>query len=128
MTTFRNSILIGSAFAISISIGYAQEQHPPIPAGTEYFLESWTGQTGKPDQTDHKPVGKGNQMACVDVSPKDGSVTGCHLKFENGNHYDLTYRQATQAPDTDVVYLTCTTKDNTDVKTKSCKLSVIPPK
>ena len=114
--------LIG--FCVVVAVG----QMPPKPAGPEYFLESWTGQPGKADQTEHKPVGKGSQMACIDVQPRDGGVQGCHLKFENGQHYDLAFRQAIQAPDTDVVYLTCTTKPSTGVKTTYCKLSVIPPK
>ena len=99
-------------------------QTPPKPIKSSYYLESWTGQTGKEDQIDHKPVGKGNILACVDVQPRDGSILGCHIRLENGNHYDLTFRQSINSPDTDVAYLTCNTKPPTGIATTYCKLSV----
>jgi hypothetical protein len=87
-------------FALCASAGVSQDR-PPKPIKSIYYLESWTGQPKKPDQTDHKPVGKGN-----------------------GEHFDLTFRQSINSPTTDVAYLTCNTQPPTGVATTYCKLSV----
>lgn len=111
-------LVIASILAVCVSAGIGQTHKDP------YYLESWTGQPGKADMVDHKPVGKGNLMGCEDVQPRDGSVLGCHVKLENGKHFDLKFRQSINSPDTDVAYLTCNTNPPTGVATTYCKLSV----
>jgi hypothetical protein len=96
------------------------QQKPPHPAHF-YYLESWQGQPGKADKSDHAPVGDRSTIACVEVTPRqEGSE--CVLRFENGGTYNLKFRDAITAKN-DVVYLTC----KASVAQRSCKVQVLTP-
>ena len=114
-------IVLATFIAFRIPLGVGQ----PTPHVTEY-LESWTGQTGKADQTDKKRVEKLSQIECVDVQPRDGSVHGCNLQFEDGGHYELTVGQSVKTSDSTVIGLTCSTQPQSAAKTTYCKLSINP--
>lgn len=118
----RSSVKAFVLIVVCVPVGVSQSQIKPIKH--TYYLESWTGQPGKPDKTDHAPVGEGNLITCIDVQPTDGTVLGCHIKLENGEHYDLTFRQAISSAKTDVAYLTCNTDPPTGVPTSYCKVSI----
>lgn len=107
--------------ALCVSHGVGQRK----AHGTEYLV-SWTGQQGKADQTDHKRVEKGSRIECDDVQPRDGSVLGCTLQFEDGGHYDLTVGKSLKTSDSTIIGLTCSILPQSVGKATYCKLSINP--
>src|SRR5882724_8788612 len=72
------------------------------------FMASWSGQPGKNDRSDKKPVNQGTRLLCIAYAAGKSVVPpACHLSYGNNVVYTLSSHQEMSVQKDGLVTLTC---------------------